>query len=234
MKMKYIYRIGIIALIAIIGISSCKKDDYANDGGKILSGRVNMTTYDYLKSNPKFDSLIKIIDKAGMKDQINGNITFFATTNYGVADYVSAKKQEKITQVGDENIKFTIADLNSAELADSLKIYMFPGKITRNQLNTDGRLFNNLLGPINGVSWLIKLRRANDYSQYVDYVEYLNFTKVIGTRDDLEADRTTIPQDRRDISVDCQTSNIITTTGILHVTNNYHRLFFNAGKLAGN
>lgn len=234
MKINNIYSIGVALLVVLMAFSSCQKDDYANDGGKILTGRVNMTTYDYLKSNPKFDSLIKIIDKAGMKDQINGNITFFATTNYGVADYVSAKKQEKITQVGDENIKFTIQDLNSAELADSLKIYMFPGKITRNQLNTEGRLFNNLLGPINGVSWLIKLRRTNDYSQYVDYVEYLNFTKVIGTRDDLEADRTTIPQDRRDISVDCQTSNIITTTGILHVTNNYHRLFFNAGKLAGN
>lgn len=231
MKTKYIYSIG-IALLALITISSCQKDDYINDGGKILSGRVNMTTYDYLKSNKKFDSLVKIIDQAGMKDEINGNITFFATTNYGVADYVSAKKQEKITQVGDENIKFSIADINPTELKDSLKMYMFTGKITRNQLDTEGRLFNSLLGPMNGITWLIKLRRTNDYAQYLDYVEYVNLTKVIGTRDDLESDPTTIPVDRRDVSVDCQTSNIITTTGILHVTNNYHRLFFNAGKMA--
>ncbi|RYF13070.1 MAG: hypothetical protein EOO42_19335, partial [Flavobacteriales bacterium] len=107
MKIRNIYSIGIIALVALITISSCQKDDYINDGGKILTGRVNMTTYDYLKSNKKFDSLVKIIDQAGMKDEINGNITFFATTNYGAADYVSAKKQEKITQVGDENIKFS-------------------------------------------------------------------------------------------------------------------------------
>jgi hypothetical protein len=234
MKSKTIYKIGMMVLLGILIFSACKKDDYINDGGKILTGRVNMTTYDYLKSNPKFDSLVKIIDKAGMKDQVNGNITFFATTNYGAADYVSAKKQEKIVQVGNENIKFTIADLNPVELRDSLKIYMFSGKITRNQLNTEGRLFNSLLGPMNGVTWLIKLRRTNDFSQYVDYVDYLNFTKVIGTRDDLEADPTTIPQDRRDISYDCQTSNIITTTGILHVLDNRHRLFFNAGKLAGN
>ena len=234
MKLKYIYNTGMIMIVMLLVITSCKKDDYANDGGKILTNRVNMTTYDYLKSNHKFDSLIKIIDKAGMKDQINGNITFFATTNYGAAEYVSAKKQQKIVQTGNENIKFSIADLDPNELKDSLKMYMFEGKITRNQLNTDGRLFNCMLGPMNGITWLVKLRRSNNYSQYLDYVEYLNFTKVIGTRDDLEADQASIPQDRRDISVDCQTSNIITTTGILHVTNNYHRLFFNAGKLSTN
>lgn len=234
MNIRNIYGLGILALMALITITSCQKDDYINDGGKILTGRVNMTTYDYLKSNPKFDSLIKIIDKAGMKDEINGDITFFATTNYGAAEYVSAKKQEKIAQVGDENIKFSIADLNPAELKDSLKTYMFSGKITRNQLNTEGRLFNSMLGPMNGITWLIKLRRANDYAAYLDYVEYVNLTKVIGTRDDQEADPTSIPQDRRDITVDCQTSNIITTTGILHVIDNRHRLFFNAGKLASN
>jgi hypothetical protein len=234
MKITTIYKIGVVALLSILCLSACKKDGYINDGGKILTGRVNMTTYDYLKSNPKFDSLVKIIDKAGMKDQVNGNITFFATTNYGAADYVSAKKQQKIVELGNENIKFTIADLNPVELKDSLKMYMFAGKITRNQLNTDGRLFNSLLGPMNGITWLIKLRRTNDFSQYVDYVEYLNFTKVVGTRDDLEPDISKIPQDRRDISYDCQTSNIITTTGILHVLENRHRLFFNAGKLASN
>lgn len=232
MKIKNIYAIGVIALFALVTISSCQKDDYINDGGKILSGKVNMTTYDYLKSNKKFDSLVKIIDQAGMKDEINGNITFFATTNYGAADYVSAKKQEKITQVGDENIKFSIADINPTELKDSLKMYMFAGKITRNQLNTDGRLFNSLLGPVNGITWLIKLRRSYDYAQYLDYVDYVNFTKVIGTRDDLEANPSEIPQDRIDIPIDCQTSNIITTTGVLHVLRDGPRLFFNAGKMA--
>lgn len=231
MSIKNIHISGMVLLVAILTTSACKKDDYINDGGKILTGRVNMTTYDYLKTNPKFDSLIRIIDQAGMKDQVNGNITFFATTNYGVAEYVAAKKQEKVAQLGDENISFNIDSLDSNQLKDSLKNYMFSGKITRNQLNTEGRLFNSMLGPVNGVTWLIKLRRTNDHSAYLDYVEYLNFTKVIGTRDDLEADPASVPQDRRDISLDCQTSNIITTTGILHVINDNHRLFFNTGKL---
>lgn len=228
---KNITNITTLLLLIIVGISACQKDDYINDGGKIPTGRVNMTTYDYLKTNPKFDSLIRIIDHAGMKDEINGDVTFFATTNYGIADYVRAKKQERIAEVGNENITFDIDDLDPAELKDSLKIYMFAGKITRNQLTTEGRLFNSMLGPINGITWLIKLRRARDFSDYLDYVDYLNFTKVIGTRDDLEPDQGAIPQDRKDISLDCQTSGIITTNGVLHVLTDNHRLFFNAGSL---
>lgn len=232
MKIKNLLQACIVMLVAILTIIACKKDDYINDGGKILTARVNMTTYDYLKSNRKFDSLIRVIDQAGMKDQVNLNITFFATTNYGVAEYVAAKKQERVAELGDENIFFNIDSLDADELKDSLKNYMFSGKITRNQLNTEGRLFNSMLGPVNGITWLIKLRRSNDYSNYLDYVEYVNFTKVIGTRDDLEANPAAVPQDRRDISLDCQTSNIITTTGVLHVINDHHRLFFNAASLS--
>lgn len=226
-------KINIVAILLLMGVivtSACQKDDYINDGGK-ASGVVNMTTYDFLKSNPKFDSLVRIIDKAGMKDEINGDITFFATTNYGIVDYVKAKKQKRIIEVGDENIFFNIDNLNSAELRDSLKNYMFAGSITRSKLNTEGALYTSLLGPINNVSWLIKLRRAYDYSDYLDYVDYLNFTKVIGTRDDLQADPSTVPQASKDISYDCQTSGIITTTGIVHVLSDNHRLFFNAESL---
>ena len=76
------------------------------------------------------------------------------------------------------------------------------------------------------------LRRTRDYSDYLDYVDYLNFTKVIGTLDAEEPDYNAIPKDQLDKSYYCQTSGIITTTGVLHVLQNTHRLFFNAGKMA--
>lgn len=211
-------------------IASCKKDSYKNDGG-ISKAYVDLTTYDYLKSNPKFDSLVKVIDRAGLKDVVNGNITFFVTTNYGIADYVAAKKNQKAIETGNENINFGIKDIPSQELSDSLKTYMFDGKINRDQITLAGKLYNSLLGPIPDVSYMIKFRRSFDYSNYVDHVDYVTYTKVIGTRDDQELDQNAIPDDQKDKSVDCQTSGIITKTGIVHVLDGHHRLFFNAQSL---
>mgnify|MGYP001231154242 CR=1 FL=1 len=225
-------------LIAPIGIflvllSACDKNDYINDGG-VHDPHVNMTTYDFLASHPKFDSLVRIIDKAGLKDLVNSNITFFATTNWGVADYVSAKKQERIAEVGDENISFSIDDLDPVELSDSLKIYMFEGQIGREQLTTEGAYYESLFGPMDNTRILLGLRRTRDYSGYVDYVDYLYYTKVVGTRDSEEPNQNAIPEELQDTRVDVQTSGIITTTGILHVLHGSHRLFFNDQDMATN
>jgi hypothetical protein len=211
-------------------MTSCKKDGYQNDGGQ-SKAFVNMTTYDFLSSQPVFDSLVRVIDHAGMKDAINGDITFFATTNYGVADFVQARKIRRGTELGNENLPYTVDSLPVNEMKDSLKMYMFAGKINRDQMTVSGQLYNSILGPIPNVQFLINLRRTQDYSAYVDHVDYVRFTKVIGSRDDLQADPGTIPATEKDMPYDCQTSGIITTTGIIHVLSGGHRLFFNTERL---
>lgn len=219
-----------VFVLAIL-ITSCQKSDYKIDGGK-SDANVNMTTYDFLKSHGKFDSLVKIIDHAGIKDIINSNVTLFASTDYSVRDYVSAKKQEKIAQVGDENISFSIKDIPAQELRDSMMIYLFDGKINRENLTTDNKYFQSKFGNIPNVRFNIKLRRTRDYNSYVDFVDYLNFTKVIKTLDADEPDYNAIPESDLDRSFDCQTSGLISTTGVIHVLSNNHRLFFNRGKMA--
>jgi hypothetical protein len=213
-------------LFGALVFASCKKDNYKNDGGQ-SSPNVNMTTYDFLKSNPLFDSLVRIIDRAGMKDAINGDITFFATTNYGSRDFVTARKVRNGVITGDENMPYTIDSLPVSEMKDSLKMYIYPGKINRGQMTTEGKLYDCALGPIPDIKFLIKLRRTRDFSDYLDHVDYVNFTKVVGTRDDQEPDPDAIPQDQKDSGYDVQTSGIITTTGIVHVLSGNHRLFFN-------
>lgn len=221
---------GLIACLIWL-VMACKKDNYKVDGGK-SNAQVNKTTYDFLKDHGSFDSLVKIIDRAGIKDIVNSDVTFFATTDYGVRDYVAAKKQQKIAEVGNENISFGINNIPVKELRDSMMIYLFDGKITRENLTTDDKYFVSKFGAIPNVRFDIKLRRTRDYSTYLDYVDYLNFTKVIGTLDSEEPDYNAIPKKDLDMSYDCQTSGILTTTGVLHVLNNSHRLFFNAGKMA--
>ena len=211
--------------------TSCQKDDYKADGG-VSSPNVHMTTYDFLKSHGKFDSLVRIIDHAGIKDIVNANVTLFATTDYGIRDYVSAKKQEKIVQVGDENISFSITDIPAKELRDSMMIYLFDGKINRDNLTTEDKFFESKFGNIPDVRFNIKLRRTRDYSSYLNYVDYLNFTKVIKSLDADEPDYNAIPNEEIDRSFDCQTSGLISTTGVIHVLDNSHRLFFNRGKMA--
>ena len=216
----------ITSLFAMLLLAACTKNTYKNDGGPSNS-RVDMTTYDYLKSKPIFDSLVRMIDRAGLKDAVNGDITFFATANYGVADYIKYRKAKRDAAIGNENLPFNIDSLPASEMRDSMRVYMFPGKINREQMSVSGQLYDCALGPIPNVKFLIKLRRTRDYNQYVDYVDYVNFTKVIKTRDDQELDQSAIPDTEKDKSFDCQSSGIITTTGIVHVLSGSHRLFFN-------
>ena len=113
-----------------------------------------------------------------------------------------------------------------------MMIYVYDGLINRENLSTENKFFTSKFGAIPNVRFNIKLRRTRDFSTYLEYVDYLNFTKVNKTVDADEPDYNAIPEADLDRSFDCQTSGIITTTGIVHVLDNNHRLMFNRGKMA--
>jgi hypothetical protein len=212
------------------GSVSCNKNSYKVDGGT-HNPKVDMTTYDYLKSKPQFSSLVRLIDRAGLKETVNGDITFFACTNYSVDEFVKARYNRRAIELNNENIIYTLDSLPLQEVKDSLKMYMFIGNLGRDQLTVEGKFYQNLLGPIPNASFYINLRRTQDYGGYIDHVDYIRFTKVIGTRDETERDQSTIPAKDRDMGYDCQTTGIITNTGTIHVMSNFHRLFFNTEPL---
>ena len=214
-----------IGLLFFVGVSCTK--DHKNDGGK-SQAVVNMTTYDYLKSNPKFDSLVRIIDHAGLKDQVNSSKTFFASTNYSLVPYVTAKRVKKIIEVGDENIMFSIEDINRSEIVDSLKMYMFQQELSRSTLTLQGSYVNSLFTPPDTVRTYIQLLREYPYQAYLDYVDYIYYNRIIGTRDSERPTGSPVqPSHQNDILLRCQTTGIITTTGVLHVLPDDHVLMFN-------
>jgi len=78
---RYFKPAAILSVLLITVISSCKKDEYYNDGGKanpVFNGNIMQ----YLESNDKFDTIAQIVKLAGMEDVFkNEKITFFAPTD---------------------------------------------------------------------------------------------------------------------------------------------------------
>lgn len=227
MNTKVLFNI-LLAITTLTLLASCKKD--YRSGGEVSDPNVNMTTYDFLKSKPQFSSLVTLIDRAGLKETINGKTTFFATTNYGVDEYLKAMKNIRAIELNDENITYTLDSIPLWRL-DSLKTYIFDGAINRKDITVKGNYYPSFFGTIPNVRFRINMNRIFQYTNYVDYVDYVVYSKVIGTLDEDEPDPTQIPDEEVDKVTYCQTSGIVTTNGIVHVLDGYHRLFYNNDKI---
>lgn len=215
-------------LIAVAALASCKKD--YTIGGSLFNAKVNMTTYDYLKTNHLFDTLVIMIDKMQMKDEVNGAGTFFAMTNYSIHNFVLLKQAQLRTQNNDENLVFKFDNLDFNSLKDSLRAYMFTEKYTRDNLTQVGVYATAK----DGEKRLINLRATTDYTSQIFTTDpqYIYLTKVVPL-----TPGGSVPTDINGVSqVDpsqllttlCQTTGIITNTGILHVLNNNHTFtYFN-------
>jgi hypothetical protein len=218
---------GILILMAVVIFSSCKKD--YTIGGSIIDPHVNMTTYDYLKTNPLFDTVLLLIDKTGLKDEVNASKTFFAFTDYAITNYIAAKQEDLRVKI-DPNYVYTFDSLDFAGLKDSLRAYMFSESISRDNVTAKGKLFRANDGELR----FIQLIPSDDYTDgtvFSQLPEYLYFTKLLATEDNypIPTDSTGIPNikpKQLDLRTVVQTSGIITTTGILHVLHNYHRFAF--------
>ncbi|MEZ2336272.1 hypothetical protein AB6735_11585 [Mucilaginibacter sp. RCC_168] len=231
--MKKIIYIPVAAFMLLLAISSCKKDPVI-DGGLSIA-KVNMSTYDYLKSNSRhlFDTTLLIVDKAGMKDMINGPGTFFVPDDYAIASYLAAKQND--ARKIDERKNFTIDTLfkyySAQMLKDSMGIYFFPLKLSRDELSANGVLYQTSTP---NIKLMVSLEEnADDYQ--VDGIistkpKYIYLTKIRGEKDLVNSNGTTSdpsgnPQ-KLDIKVLCQTTGIITNNGIIHVLSNQHTWTF--------
>lgn len=219
MKIKSSYILTLISFC--LAFTACKKNDYII-GGDLHDPHVNMTTYDFLKTKSLFDTLVVLIDKAGLKDEINGNNTFFAPTDYSIKDLLARRTLIIQQKYQDENIKYTLDSLPVPELRDSLRSHLFSGKINREQLSLENKIFKSL----SGEDFSILLKQVNSYTGLVTTKpEYLYLTKI---RNGLDPDPIPddYPDEDKDIIELVQTSGILTTNGVLHVLNNKHKFYW--------
>lgn len=90
MKKKYLFIYILVASIFLF--SGCRKDYVIGGSTEDTSQYKKMTTYEALKTMPLYDTLVKLIDAAGMADKINAsNTTLFAPNNYSIRSYLNLR-----------------------------------------------------------------------------------------------------------------------------------------------
>ena len=210
------------AVILITAITSCKKS--YTIGGSTFVAQVNVSTYDYLKTNHKFDTLVLMIDKMGMKDEINQAGTFFAVTNYSIRNFILAREADHRTIYNNENLHYTFDSLDMASLKDTLRTYLFADRITRDNISQIGLWRASKEGDHR---WIQMFSTADYTNQdiFTTNPKYMYFTKIIGKNGfPVPTDSTQLGQvdPSQLLTTLCQTTGILTTTGVLHVLNDLH------------
>jgi hypothetical protein len=223
---RYIY----VSIAAIMIFMACKKNNSIIDGG-LSNPVVNMNTYDFLASHSRkaFDTTLMIIDKAGLKDVINGDATFFVPNNYSINNFLDKKRAEarKIDELKDYTLDSLFKYFTPQMLRDSMGIYIFKGKLTYEQFPENGKMYTSLVTP--NQQALIKYTTTRDYlvpGVINTPARLLYLVKIVGEPDVYDANnqRTDPSGDPKllDIVNLCQTSGIHTTNGIVHVLQNQH------------
>jgi hypothetical protein len=217
-----------IAMVTVVTVYSCKKDYVI--GGSLYNPKVDMTTYDYLKTKRLFDTLIIMVDRMGLKDEVNSSGTVFALTNYAISNYVKEKQAHLRIKLNDENLVFTFDSLKLSELKDSLRAYLFKDKLPVEALSEVGKLRKSNDGEFR----LIQAIPTTDYTDpniFPVKPKYVYLTKIVKMEDGsgtIPTDSTQLPlvDPAQLLQARVQTSGIITNTGVIHVVNNNHTFTF--------
>jgi hypothetical protein len=145
---KSVNQVLIVVGLALLVLASCKKQDYITGGvPEDVNKYKNTSTYDVLAKNPLYDTLVKVIDAAGMKDKINAQgTTFFAPSDYSIYRYLAARTYV-VQQTINQNSSFGLDSLlyyvtnNINGTRDSLSLYLIPQLIKYDQLTETGAYF---------------------------------------------------------------------------------------------
>jgi hypothetical protein len=128
---------------------SCN-DDYYADGG-LADGKLNMTTYDFIKSRPDmFEKLIWIIDQNNLKETINKEgSTFFPPKDESIVAYLERKQLESV-----QLDKLPQVEIDT--LGMTLEMYMFPYVIMRDDLSPKMKEYVSISDHLMGITLKIE------------------------------------------------------------------------------
>lgn len=135
--------------LTMLILAACTKKDYITGGvPEDINKYKNTSTFDVLAGNPLYDTLVKVIDAAGMKDKINAQgTTFFAPSDFAIYSYLS-RRTIFLQKYVNQDAKFGLDSLlyyvnkNINGTRDSLFLYLIPQLLTYDKLTETGAYFN--------------------------------------------------------------------------------------------
>lgn len=222
-------------VLVLVFLAACKKRDDYLTGGSRHNARYEGTTYDFLKSQSSgiFDTLLLLIDKASLQNKINqAGVSFFAPTDYAINNYLQRRTLEE------QNVnplrKWTIDSVIKYELAkftDSIGTYFVAQKLDYNNLTQNGTVYPTTKTGTQAVASYEEI--TPDHPDYIllggnpnvstnPRLVYYTFLKQPLTPPVVASEITPAQGTRTRV----QTSGIETNTGMVHVLNNQHILFF--------
>lgn len=101
--------------IIVVLLTSCDKDEHIVGGKVNETNKVNQTTFDFLKSFEVTTETAKLIERAGMIETVNGDVTVFAPSNYAISRYLR-RKNNRLLRLDPKSIEMTISDIPATEL----------------------------------------------------------------------------------------------------------------------
>ena len=233
MKKITLIRLTAIAVLILL-FTACKKDYITGGSIEDVNKYKNTLTYDMLKQNPLYDTLVQLIDTAGLKDKVNQNgITFFAPSDYAIYNYLSARTL-RVQATSSASAKFGLDSLfyyirnNVKGTKDSLLMYMINKPLPYTALTDMGALYpTELVGDTAIVSYEYTRNTQLGYSSIVSSVPQVVYFTQLWKHYDLSATNPagTIPS-TIGVHTLVKTSCIATQNGLVNALDNSHYLFF--------
>jgi hypothetical protein len=233
MKKIFLINLAAVFVLALI-FTACKKDYITGGTAENVNKYKDSTTYEVLNGNPLYDTLVQLIDAAGIKDKINEQgTTFFAPSDYSIFNYLQLRSvdvQNNInqdSQFGLDSLLYYLQN-NINGTKDSMLMYLIHQPLSYSVLTNTGTLYpTELAGDTVAVSYEYTKEGTLGYNSVVSSQPQLLYFTQLWYHYDLSNDNPAgdIPLNIG-VHTRCQTSGIITKNGIMNALINSHTLFF--------
>lgn len=232
MKKIILTRLVTISAVVLL-LAACKKDYIVGGVEEDIYKYQNTTTYDVLKTDPLYDTLVMLIDTAGFKDKVNTeNTTFFAPSDFAIYSYLSKRTQR--AQITNQYAKWGLDSLfyyvrnNIQGTRDSMQLYLVKKSLPHSALTDVGVKYpTQLTGDTAIVSYEYTKNTNLGYNPVVSGVPQVIYYTHLWKSYNLSPSN---PASAVPSSVGVHTlvknSGIITKNGIMNGLENSHILFF--------